>query len=438
MKNRKAFTLIELLVVIAIIGILATVSVIAVGNARTKARDAKRVGNSKQIQTALELYFNDNGRYPTEAEFNSGTIQANTPTGLVTYMLTIPSAPLPADGSCYNGSNQYSYTVSSDGSTYTISYCIGGKTGALHSGLKCLTRDGIMDAGCSTCATNCSGRCGGDDGCGGTCPNSCPGNYICTNDVCVDPDAFVGFTNCGDTGTYRGESYTTASMGSGCFMIKNLNVGTYIGYSPTVNGSDGIAGNADDCVEVSAEFWSCQGYDGIQKYCNGNSTSNCDTYGGLYEWSEMMKLPYHCNGTTYSCNGATCTSADYSDCNYPDPSATRRQGICPTGWHIPSWSEWSAFENSISSNSGLAKETGTAHWISPNTGATNSSEFTALPAGDRLGWIGDGYFSGLGYSASFWSSSPTGQFFYLRYNSTTIYHYTSSLNTGYSVRCILD
>ena len=68
----------------------------------------------------------------------------------------------------------------------------------------------------------------------------------------------------------------------------------------------------------------------------------------------------------------------------------------------------------------------------------NSSGFTALPAGDRLGWIGDGYFSGLGYSASFWSSSPTGQFFYLRYNSTTIYHYTSSLNTGYSVRCILD
>ena len=63
-KNKLAFTLIELLVVIAIIGVLSTLSIVALGNARTKSRDARRVADVKQIATALELYYNDNGNYP--------------------------------------------------------------------------------------------------------------------------------------------------------------------------------------------------------------------------------------------------------------------------------------------------------------------------------------------------------------------------------------
>ncbi len=66
MKLRKAkgFTLIELLVVIAIIGILSTLAVVALNSARAKARDAKRVADVKQVQTALELYYNDVQDYP--------------------------------------------------------------------------------------------------------------------------------------------------------------------------------------------------------------------------------------------------------------------------------------------------------------------------------------------------------------------------------------
>ncbi len=63
--NKKGFTLIELLVVIAIIALLSTLAVVALGSARKKANDAKRVSDIKQVQTALELFYTDKNSYPT-------------------------------------------------------------------------------------------------------------------------------------------------------------------------------------------------------------------------------------------------------------------------------------------------------------------------------------------------------------------------------------
>lgn len=60
----KAFTLIELLVVIAIIGLLASIVLISVNNARAKTRDVKRLADFRQIQTALEMYYDNNESYP--------------------------------------------------------------------------------------------------------------------------------------------------------------------------------------------------------------------------------------------------------------------------------------------------------------------------------------------------------------------------------------
>jgi len=66
-KTKKGFTLIELLVVIAIIGLLATIVLVSLNNARKKARDVKRMADLKQIQIALEMYYDDHGYYPPSA-----------------------------------------------------------------------------------------------------------------------------------------------------------------------------------------------------------------------------------------------------------------------------------------------------------------------------------------------------------------------------------
>jgi prepilin-type N-terminal cleavage/methylation domain-containing protein len=65
--KRRAFTLVELLVVIAIIGLLSTVAVVSLGSARAKSRDTKRMADIRQINTAMLMYYNDNGALPNPA-----------------------------------------------------------------------------------------------------------------------------------------------------------------------------------------------------------------------------------------------------------------------------------------------------------------------------------------------------------------------------------
>lgn len=72
--SKKGFTLVELLVVIAIIGILATLILLQLGGARARARDTQRISHINQIQGSMELFWEDNGQYPTQAEFTSGAL----------------------------------------------------------------------------------------------------------------------------------------------------------------------------------------------------------------------------------------------------------------------------------------------------------------------------------------------------------------------------
>jgi prepilin-type N-terminal cleavage/methylation domain-containing protein len=183
-KQQKGFTLIELLVVIAIIGLLASVVLLALGSARGKARDAKRLSDIRQIGTALDLYYSSCNSYPivTTATVldgqaiaegtnpacgshqggstGDGGINSTTGPGVLPI---VPAAPLPADGNCptagpsSSNANPYTYTSYSDENTttasvgtdtaaksYRITFCLGGATGGISEGLHTMTPGGVQ------------------------------------------------------------------------------------------------------------------------------------------------------------------------------------------------------------------------------------------------------------------------------------------------------
>lgn len=109
--TKKGFTLIELLVVIAIIGILSGVVLASLNTARQKARNSQRISDARQVQLALELYYDATGAYPVVASPGGPVPAALVPTYL-------PVAPTEVVGS------QTAYTYEAGGPTPT-SYCFG-------------------------------------------------------------------------------------------------------------------------------------------------------------------------------------------------------------------------------------------------------------------------------------------------------------------------
>lgn len=137
--QRKGFTLIELIVVVAIIGLLSTLAVVALGSARVKARDSKRLSDLKQMQTALELYYSDKANYPAGAALvlgagNAVCLNANgwqAANCADPYMGQVPADP--KDG-------QYVYTLGAN--TYTVTATLEGDVNGLNGAIK-LTPAGI-------------------------------------------------------------------------------------------------------------------------------------------------------------------------------------------------------------------------------------------------------------------------------------------------------
>jgi uncharacterized protein (TIGR02145 family)/gliding motility-associated-like protein len=201
------------------------------------------------------------------------------------------------------------------------------------------------------------------------------------------------FFSCGDPVTYEGQAYNTVQIGTQCWFKENLNIGSM------------ILSTQDQTNNSS-----------IEKYCYENNPANCDEYGGLYQWNEMM---------------------DYA-------ATEGTQGICPDGWHIATDAEWTIMTDFLGGEGvagGALKEAGTSHWSEPNTGATNASGFTALPGGHRLN---DGTFTRVTLTGYYWSSTPFDTNYSWKrdmdHGSDDVDHYNHLFDNsyGFSVRCLKD
>ena len=116
--------------------------------------------------------------------------------------------------------------------------------------------------------------------------------------------------------------------------------------------------------------------------------------------------------------------------------------LCPTGWHVPSDSEWTVLINYLGGESvagGKLKETGLTHWKESNSSATNESGFTAI-AGSSRDYLGN-FVTLSGYAGYWWSTFECGDdalYYRILHYYAAIEHYCSNKGWGFSVRCLKD
>lgn len=189
----------------------------------------------------------------------------------------------------------------------------------------------------------------------------------------------------GETVTdFDGNAYNTVTIGDQTWLKENIK---------SLHYSDG--------TEIT-EVWT---YD--------DNEEHVDTYGRLYTWNGAM--------------------------NYSTIEGT--QGVCPIDWHIPTDAEWTELGDFLGGDNvagGKLKSTGTDLWQSPNTGATNESGFTALPAGE----YDDTHYQLINQYAVMWSSTETSEtwckYRYLAYDDAELSTYNYFKDFRYSVRCVKD
>jgi uncharacterized protein (TIGR02145 family) len=210
----------------------------------------------------------------------------------------------------------------------------------------------------------------------------------------------AGF-RCGDTlfDSRDGKKYATVVVGTDCWMKQNLNFGKMV------------------TSHATAALHSDMFNNGVaEKYAMNNDSNNLKTYGGLYEWNELM--------------------------NYSNASI---RGLCPTGWHVSTDGEWKyliqiaggmMLSNSAGRGGNNLKTVGTG--LGAGTG-TNTVGFSAKFSGDRDGF---GIFYGLNLRSIFWTSTPANQNQAIHYTlwaeNDTIQRLILGSNTGFACRCVKD
>jgi uncharacterized protein (TIGR02145 family) len=190
---------------------------------------------------------------------------------------------------------------------------------------------------------------------------------------------------------FDGNVYKTVTIGTQAWMKENLKTIRYSNGDPIPNISD------------NTQWQSLS--DGAFCYYE-NNVSSAQTYGLLYNWYAVSDS----------------------------------RNVCPEGWHVPTTTDWNKLVNFLGGEEVAAdklKEKGTAHWVSPNSGATDEYGFTALPGGFRVDT-----FSPPGYYAIWWSATPIDQddawIFTLIVNNNKTFIEKQYKMSGHAVRCVKD
>jgi uncharacterized protein (TIGR02145 family) len=236
-------------------------------------------------------------------------------------------------------------------------------------------------------------------GCASSCDNDInQDGYVAVQDILLLLSGFgstceiSGFQNCGDLVSHDGYDYSTVLIGDQCWFSENCR------YLPEVSPSSASS--------TTDPYYYVYGYEGTD-VASAMSTPNYDTYGVLYNWSAVMT-----------------------------------EGLCPSGWHIPSDGEFTQLTDFLGGESvagGKMKEAGLDHWSFPNTGATNSSGWTGLPGGYCAG-------AGVGFNFNgeyeyWWSASESGSLSWgreLGFAHDNVSRFNVARYFGWSARCVRD
>ncbi len=201
--------------------------------------------------------------------------------------------------------------------------------------------------------------------------------------------------------------------------------------TPVENKMTDIDGNQYDVIKIGNQIWMKENLK-VSKYRNGEAIPT-----GLVNtvWANTNKGAY----AIY--NNDNTNNARYGKL-YNWYAVNDSRGLCPSGWHIPSESDWSTLISYLGGDlscGGKLKSIGTSYWYSPNSDATNVSGFSALPGGLR---DNDGSFDVIRNYAFFWSATEYGNndafTRNLDYYSNDFGRSYGNKRNGFSVRCVSD
>lgn len=227
-----------------------------------------------------------------------------------------------------------------------------------------------------------------------------------------------------------------------CRYDEDEETGEWINASEGSDGSssfDVVTGTLTDSrdgqtyrtVKIGDQVWMAENLNFVtdNSWCYGDDPVNCAKYGRLYTWAAAMD-----SVGTWSTNGKGC--GYYGKICSPTYPV---RGVCPKGWHLPSYDEWDALSTAVGGSSTAGTKLKFVTGWSDSGNGTDTFGFSALPAGYR---DNNGSYFNEGNLAYFWSSSEYGSLnaynVSLYYNDVYAFLFNYDKLDGFSVRCLED